>query len=46
LNFSICDIPVGGFTFRWFNMDIEREEYPNLRRWYGRLGERTPYQGI
>ncbi|MFT5438961.1 MAG: glutathione S-transferase [Alphaproteobacteria bacterium] len=43
-NFSICDIPVGVFTFRWFNMDIEREEYPNLRRWYDRLGERAPYQ--
>jgi len=42
--FSICDIPVGVFTFRWFNMDIEREEFPNLRRWYDRLGERPPYQ--
>ncbi|MBT5458749.1 MAG: glutathione S-transferase family protein [Rhodospirillaceae bacterium] len=42
--FSICDIPVGVFTFRWFNMDIEREDYPNLRRWYDRLRERPAYQ--
>ena len=42
--FSICDIPVGVFVYRWFNMDIEREELPNLRRWYDRLGERPPYQ--
>ena len=43
-NFSICDIPVGVFTFRWINMDIEREEYPNLRRWYDQLGERPAYR--
>ena len=42
--FSICDIPAGVFVYRWFNMDIEREELPNLRRWYDQLGERPPYQ--
>ena len=42
--FSICDIPVGVFVYRWFNMDIEREELPNLGRWYDRLGERPAYQ--
>jgi glutathione S-transferase len=42
--FSICDIPVGVFVNRWFSMDIEREELPNLRRWYDRLGERPGYR--
>ncbi len=42
--FSICDIPAGVFVYRWFNMDIEREELPNLRRWYDQLGERPPYR--
>ena len=43
-SFSICDIPVGVFVYRWFAMDIEREELPNLGRWYDRLGERAAYQ--
>jgi glutathione S-transferase len=43
-DFSICDIPTGVFVYRWFNMDIDREDLPNLRRWYDRLGERPAYQ--
>ncbi len=42
--FSICDIPAGVFVNRWFSMDIEREDLPNLRRWYDQLGERPAYQ--
>jgi glutathione S-transferase len=43
-NFSICDIPCGIFTYRWFNLDIEREDYPNLKRWYDALSERPAYR--
>ena len=42
--FSICDIPNGIYTYRWFNLDIEREDLPNLRRWYDQLTERPAYQ--
>ena len=42
--FSICDIPCGVFVNRWFSMEIEREELPNLRRWYDQLGERPGYR--
>lgn len=43
-NFTMGDIPLGIATFRWFNLPIEREEYPNLKRWYGSLVERPGYQ--
>ena len=43
-SFSIGDIPAGPFTFRWFNLDIEREDYPNLKRWYDSLAARPAYK--
>ena len=45
--FSICDIPVAIYTYRWFNLDVDgtpREDMPNLRRWYGALCERPAYR--
>jgi len=41
---TVGDIPVGCFVYRWFNLDIERNELPHLREWYGRLTERPAYQ--
>jgi glutathione S-transferase len=43
-DFTICDIPSAVFVYRWFNLDIEREELPNLRRWYDHLCQRPFYQ--
>ncbi len=43
-DFSVCDIPLGISAYRWFNLDIEREDYPNLRRWHDLLAERPPFQ--
>jgi glutathione S-transferase len=41
--FSIGDIPVGCFAYRWYALPIERPELANLRGWYERLRERAPY---
>ena len=43
-DFTLGDIPVGIATFRWFALPIEREDFPNLIRWYDALTERTGYQ--
>ena len=43
-DFTLGDIPVGIATFRWFALPIKREDFPNLKRWYGVLTERTGYQ--
>lgn len=43
-NFTIGDIPVGIAAYRWFEMPIEREDYPNLKRWFDELAQRPPFQ--
>lgn len=43
-SFSVGDIPVGIMTYRWFTLDIQREDMPNLRRWYERLTQRPPFE--
>jgi glutathione S-transferase len=42
--FTVGDIPLGIAAWRWFSMPIEREEYPNLKRWSDALAQRKPYQ--
>ena len=42
-HFTIGDIPVGIATYRWFELPIEREDYPNLKRWYDRLAARPGF---
>ncbi len=41
---SVGDIPVGIMTYRWFTLDIVREDMPNLERWYDRLTRRPGFQ--
>ena len=43
-SFTMGDIPLGIAAWRWFNMPIEREEYPHLKRWVDALSERPGYQ--
>lgn len=40
--FSVADIALGPFVYRWFEMDIEREDLADLERWYNQLCQR-PY---
>ena len=42
--FSIGDIPLGVWIYRWFQLPIERPDLPKLKGWYDRLSERQPYR--
>ena len=42
--FSLGDIPLGVWAYRWFSLPIERPEQPHLMRWYEQLKQRKPYQ--
>ena len=44
--FSVADIALGPFVYRWFEMDIEREDLPHLERWYNQLRQRAPYNEL
>lgn len=43
-SFNVTDIPMGITAYRWFIMDIEREDHPNFKRWYDLLCERPAFQ--
>jgi glutathione S-transferase len=42
--FSLGDIPLGIWAYRWFSLPVERPPFANLQGWYGRLCERPAYQ--
>ncbi|HXG50262.1 MAG TPA: glutathione S-transferase family protein [candidate division Zixibacteria bacterium] len=42
--FSIGDIPLGVWAYRWFNLPVERPEFSRVQDWYRRLCERPPYR--
>lgn len=41
---TIGDIPAGAMTYRWYGLEVEHPDYPNLRAWYERLCTRQPYR--
>ena len=43
-SFTVGDIPVGITTYRWYTFEIEREDFPNLKRWYERLSARPGFK--
>ncbi len=46
-DFTLCDIPWGVHAHRWFGIDyqgLDRPEIPALRPWYDRLCRREAYQ--
>jgi glutathione S-transferase len=42
--FSLGDIPLGVWAYRWFSLPIERPKQPKLENWYEQLKQRKPYQ--
>jgi glutathione S-transferase len=44
--FSVADIVLGPFVYRWFEMDIQREDLPRLARWYNQLRERPHFNEL
>jgi len=42
--FTIGDIPLGVWAYRWFKLPIERPNLKHLSRWYEGLCKRPPYQ--
>ena len=43
-NFTMADIPIGPIAYRWYELPIEREEYPDLYRWYKKLCDRSAFK--
>ncbi|MDA1098518.1 MAG: glutathione S-transferase family protein [Proteobacteria bacterium] len=41
---TLADIPVGAMTYRWYGLEVEHPNYPNLRAWYDRLTQRPAYR--
>jgi glutathione S-transferase len=41
---TMGDIPLGIMAYRWYNLDVERAELPNLRAWYDRLAARPAFR--
>ena len=41
---TVADIPLGAMAYRYFNLDIERPEAPNVAAWFARLQSRPAYQ--
>lgn len=42
--FTMADMPAGITLYRWFEMEIERPDTPNVAAWYARLRERPAYR--
>lgn len=42
--FSLGDIPLGVWAYRWFNLPVERPKQANLERWYDSLKQHEPYR--
>lgn len=42
--FTLADIPLGPIAHRFFSLDIERPDLPNLRRWYDVLSTRPAFR--
>jgi glutathione S-transferase len=43
---TMGDIPMGCAVWRWFGLQIERPELPNLQRWFDMLRQRPTYHDL
>ena len=41
---SLADIPIGTSLYRYFELDLDRPELPNVAAWYRRLAQRPAYR--
>ena len=41
---TLADIPIGTNLYRYFNLEIERPDIPNVEAWYDRLRRRPGYR--
>jgi len=41
---SLADIPIGTALYRYFELDVERPDLPNVSAWYQRLQQRPAYR--
>jgi glutathione S-transferase len=41
---TLGDIPLGVWTYRWYNLPIERPRFAQIDAWYKRLCQRPAYQ--
>jgi len=44
--FSMGDIPAAATVHRWYALDIDHPDLPNVLRWYGLMRERPPFRRI
>ncbi len=43
-SFTMGDIPAGAMLYRYFELDIERPNLPNVSAWYARLQDRSAFR--
>jgi glutathione S-transferase len=43
---TMGDIPMGCGVWRWYGLQFDRPELPNLQRWFDNLRQRPAYQGV
>jgi glutathione S-transferase len=43
---TMGDIPMGCGIWRWYGLQFERPELPNLQRWFDNLRQRPAYQSV
>ena len=41
---TMADVPMGALMYRYFNLELDRPEYPGIDAWYKRLCELPAYQ--
>ncbi len=42
--FTLADIPIAPIAHRWFNLDIDRIEAPNIKRWYASFSGNAAFE--
>ncbi|PYE88284.1 glutathione S-transferase family protein [Phyllobacterium leguminum] len=43
IEFGIGDIPLGVYAYAWFELPLDRPDFPNFAAWYERLKQRPAY---